>query len=55
MGQLAIVVSRLEAQARVKLLSQPEVDLQNVSVITIKSGKQLEGPKKSNSAPKIKQ
>lgn len=36
MGQLATVVSHLEAQVRGKLLSQPEVNLQNMSAMTIR-------------------
>ncbi|WP_216668092.1 hypothetical protein, partial [Proteus mirabilis] len=44
-GQLATSICRMEARASGKLPSQPEINpKENVSVMTLRSGKQLEHP-----------
>ena len=44
MSQLAIVVNCLEAK-KGRLLVQPKLNPKNVSAMTLKSGKEIEGPK----------
>ncbi|XP_071939809.1 uncharacterized protein [Coffea arabica] len=52
MSQLASIVNRLDSQGKGKLLSQPEVNPKNVSAMTLRSGKEVEGP--APMAPKDK-
>ena len=42
-SQLAISINRSKSQGQEKLLSQPEVNSKNVSAITLRSGRELEG------------
>ncbi|XP_027181753.1 uncharacterized protein LOC113780138 [Coffea eugenioides] len=51
-SQLATAINRLESHAHGKLPSQPEVNPRNVSAMTLRSGKELEGPKVGNSKSK---
>ncbi|XP_027185158.1 uncharacterized protein LOC113783270 [Coffea eugenioides] len=51
-SQLATAINRLESHVYGKLPSQPEVNPKNVSVMTLRSGKELEGPKVKNSKSK---
>ncbi|XP_027158344.1 uncharacterized protein LOC113759962 [Coffea eugenioides] len=51
-SQLATAINRLESHAHGKLPSQPEVNPRNVSAMTLRSGKELEGPKVKNSKSK---
>ncbi|XP_071939268.1 uncharacterized protein [Coffea arabica] len=44
MSQLASIVNRLDSQGKGKLPSQPEVNPKNVSAMTLRSGKEIEGP-----------
>ncbi|XP_027155437.1 uncharacterized protein LOC113755706 [Coffea eugenioides] len=44
-SQLATAINRLESHVYGKLPSQPEVNPKNVSAMTLRSGKELEGPK----------
>ena len=44
-GQMATAINRLEAQVGGKLPSQPEANPKNVSAMTLRSGKEVEGPK----------
>ncbi|XP_027155143.1 uncharacterized protein LOC113755303, partial [Coffea eugenioides] len=44
-SQLATAINRLESHVYGKLPSQPEVNPRNVSAMTLRSGKELEGPK----------
>ncbi|XP_027096001.1 uncharacterized protein [Coffea arabica] len=44
MIQLASIVNRLDSQGKGKLPSQPEVNPKNVSAMTLRSGKEVEGP-----------
>ncbi|XP_027060849.1 uncharacterized protein [Coffea arabica] len=44
MSQLASIVNRLDSQGKGKLPSQPEVNPKNVSAMTLRSGKEVEGP-----------
>ncbi|XP_071921786.1 uncharacterized protein [Coffea arabica] len=57
MGQMAIAINRLESQAQGKLPSQPEVNPKNVSAMTLRSGKEIQGPElmipKDNDEEKI--
>ncbi|XP_027069358.1 uncharacterized protein [Coffea arabica] len=48
MSQMATAINRLESHVYEKLLSQPEENPKNVSAMTLKSGKELEGPKVKN-------
>nr|XP_027067429.1 uncharacterized protein LOC113693041 [Coffea arabica] len=43
-NQMAIAINRLESQVYGKLPSQPELNLKNVSVMTLRSGKKIQGP-----------
>nr|XP_027093523.1 uncharacterized protein LOC113713915 [Coffea arabica] len=52
MSQMATAIHRLESHAYGKLPSQPEANPKNVSVITLRSGKEVEGPKVTNSKSK---
>nr|XP_027088569.1 uncharacterized protein LOC113709926 [Coffea arabica] len=45
---MATAINRLESHAYGKLPSQPEVNPRNVSAMTLRSGKTLEGPKEGN-------
>ncbi|XP_071926075.1 uncharacterized protein [Coffea arabica] len=47
-SQMAIAINRLESHAYGKLPSQPEVNPKNVSAMTLRSGKEVEGPKVTN-------
>nr|XP_027100445.1 uncharacterized protein LOC113719440 [Coffea arabica] len=47
-SQMAIAINRLESHAYGKLPSQPEVNPRNVSAMTLRSGKEVEGPKVTN-------
>ncbi|XP_027155286.1 uncharacterized protein LOC113755767 [Coffea eugenioides] len=51
-SQLATVINRLESHVYGKLPSQPKANLRNVSAMTLRSGKELEGPKVKNSKSK---
>ncbi|XP_027151784.1 uncharacterized protein LOC113751831 [Coffea eugenioides] len=44
MSQLASIVNLLDSQGKGKLPSQPEVNPKNVSAMTLRSGKEIEGP-----------
>ncbi|XP_071916150.1 uncharacterized protein [Coffea arabica] len=44
MNQMAITINRLESQVQGKLPSQPEANPKNVSVMTLRSGKEVQGP-----------
>ncbi|XP_027077137.1 uncharacterized protein [Coffea arabica] len=48
MSQMAIAINRLESHIYSKLSSQPEVNPKNVSAMTLRSGKKVEGPKESS-------
>nr|XP_027086630.1 uncharacterized protein LOC113708366 [Coffea arabica] len=48
-SQLATAINRLESHVYGKLPSQPEVNPKNVSAMTLRSGKELEGSKVKNS------
>ncbi|XP_071917023.1 uncharacterized protein [Coffea arabica] len=43
-SQMAIAINRLESQVYEKLPSQPELNLKNVSAMTSRSGKEIQGP-----------
>ncbi|XP_027082596.1 uncharacterized protein [Coffea arabica] len=45
MSQMATAINRLESHVYGKLLSQPEVNPRNVSAMTLRSGKEVEGSK----------
>nr|XP_027116756.1 uncharacterized protein LOC113734391 [Coffea arabica] len=51
-SQMATAINCLESHAYGKLPSQPEINSRNVSVVTLRSGKTLEGPKAGNSKSK---
>ncbi|XP_027182311.1 uncharacterized protein LOC113780732 [Coffea eugenioides] len=51
-SQLAIAINRLESHVYGKLPSQPEINPRNVSAMTLRSGKELEGPKVESSKSK---
>ncbi|XP_027156212.1 uncharacterized protein LOC113756982, partial [Coffea eugenioides] len=51
-SQLATAINRLESHVYGKLPSQPEVNPRNVSAMTLRSGKELEGPKVESSKSK---
>nr|XP_027122311.1 uncharacterized protein LOC113739280 [Coffea arabica] len=51
-SQLPTAINRLESHVYGKLPSQPEVNPKNVSAMTLRSGKELEGPKVKNSKSK---
>ena len=44
MSQLATIVNHLESKVERRLPSQPEMNPKNVSVMTLRSGKEIEGP-----------
>ena len=44
MSQMAIAINRLESQVYEKLPSQPELNLKNVSTMTLRSGKEIQEP-----------
>ncbi|XP_071920027.1 uncharacterized protein [Coffea arabica] len=44
MNQMAITINHLESQVQGKLPSQPEVNPKNVSAMTLRSGKEVQGP-----------
>ncbi|XP_071939302.1 uncharacterized protein [Coffea arabica] len=44
MNQMAITINRLESQVQGKLPSQPEANPKNVSAMTLRSGKKVQGP-----------
>ncbi|XP_071914099.1 uncharacterized protein [Coffea arabica] len=44
MNQMAITINRLESQVQGKLPSQPEANPKNVSAMTLRSGKEVQGP-----------
>ncbi|XP_027174463.1 uncharacterized protein LOC113774097 [Coffea eugenioides] len=44
LSQMAVAINRLESQVFGKLPSQPELDLKNVSAMTLRSGKEIQGP-----------
>ncbi|XP_071917221.1 uncharacterized protein [Coffea arabica] len=44
MNQMAITINRLESQVQGKLPSQPEANPKNVSTMTLRSGKEVQGP-----------
>ncbi|XP_027174039.1 uncharacterized protein LOC113773607 [Coffea eugenioides] len=48
MSQMATAINRLESHAYEKLPSQPETNPKNVSSMTLRSGKKVEGPKATN-------
>ncbi|XP_027151330.1 uncharacterized protein LOC113751499 [Coffea eugenioides] len=43
-SQMAISINRLESQVNRRLPSQPELNLKNVSAMTLRSGKKIQGP-----------
>nr|XP_027060970.1 uncharacterized protein LOC113687591 [Coffea arabica] len=43
-NQMAISINRLESQVNGRLPSQPELNLKNVSAMTLRSGKEIQGP-----------
>ncbi|XP_027174801.1 uncharacterized protein LOC113774472 [Coffea eugenioides] len=43
-SQMAISINRLESQVNGRLPSQPELNLKNVSAMTLRSGKEIQGP-----------
>lgn len=47
MSQMATAINRLEAQVGGKLPSQPEANPKNVSAMMLRSGKEVETPKKT--------
>ncbi|XP_027174274.1 uncharacterized protein LOC113773870 [Coffea eugenioides] len=47
-SHMTTAINRLESQVFRKLSSQPEENPKNVSVMTLRSGKQVEGPKAKN-------
>ncbi|XP_071906172.1 uncharacterized protein [Coffea arabica] len=49
MSQMATAINRLESHVYGKLPSQPETNPKNVSAMTLRSGKEVEGPKLVNS------
>ncbi|XP_027169524.1 uncharacterized protein LOC113769259 [Coffea eugenioides] len=51
-SQMATAINRLESHAHGKLPSQPEVNLRNVSAMTLRSGKELEESKVENAKSK---
>nr|XP_027096108.1 uncharacterized protein LOC113716005 [Coffea arabica] len=51
-SQLATVINRLESHVYGKLPLQPEVNSKNISAMTLRSGKELEGSKVGNSKSK---
>ncbi|XP_027181678.1 uncharacterized protein LOC113780069 [Coffea eugenioides] len=51
-NQLATAINRLESHVHGKLPSQPEINPRNVSAMTLRSGKELEGPKVESSKSK---
>ncbi|XP_027083781.1 uncharacterized protein [Coffea arabica] len=52
MSQMATAINRLESHVYGKLPSQPEPNPRNVSAMTLRSGKEVEGPKLVNSKSK---
>ena len=44
MNQMAITINRLESQVQGKLSSQPELNPKNVSAMTLRSDKEVQGP-----------
>nr|XP_027101686.1 uncharacterized protein LOC113722608 [Coffea arabica] len=54
-SQLATAINRLESHVYGKLPSQPEVNPRNVSAMTLRSGKELEGLEKTKRAEKEKE
>nr|XP_027120403.1 uncharacterized protein LOC113737358 [Coffea arabica] len=44
MSQMATTINRLESQSQSKLPSQPELNPKNVSAMTLRSGKEIQGP-----------
>ncbi|XP_027157543.1 uncharacterized protein LOC113759177 [Coffea eugenioides] len=48
MSQMATAINRLESHVYGKLPLQPEANAKNVSAITLRSGKEVEGPKTTN-------
>ncbi|XP_027062914.1 uncharacterized protein [Coffea arabica] len=52
MSQMVTAINRVESYVYEKLPSQPEANLRNVSAMTLRSGKEVEGPKVKN--PKSK-
>ncbi|XP_071918828.1 uncharacterized protein [Coffea arabica] len=44
MNQMTVAINRLESQVYEKLPSQPELNLKNVSVMTLRSGKEIQEP-----------
>ncbi|XP_071909584.1 uncharacterized protein [Coffea arabica] len=44
MNQMATTINRLESQNQGKLPSQPELNPKNVSAMTLRSGKEIQGP-----------
>ncbi|XP_027166731.1 uncharacterized protein LOC113766775 [Coffea eugenioides] len=54
-SQLATAINRLESHVYGKLPSQPEVNPKNVSAMTLRSGKELEGLEKTKRAEREKE
>nr|XP_027096231.1 uncharacterized protein LOC113716133 [Coffea arabica] len=52
MSQMATAINRLESHVYGKLPSQPETNSRNVSAMTLRSGKEVDGPKVVNSKSK---
>nr|XP_027077163.1 uncharacterized protein LOC113700934 [Coffea arabica] len=52
MSQMATAITRLESHVYGKLPSQPEANSRNVSAMTLRSGKEVDGPKVVNSKSK---
>ncbi|XP_027166603.1 uncharacterized protein LOC113766630 [Coffea eugenioides] len=48
MSQMTTTINRLESHVYEKLISQPEVNPRNISAMTLRSGKEVEGPKVTN-------
>ena len=43
-SQMAIAINRLESQVQGKLPSQSDLNPKNISVMTLRSGKEIQGP-----------
>ena len=44
MNQMSITINRLKSQVHGKLPSQPELNLKNINAMTLRSGKEVQGP-----------
>ncbi|XP_071904286.1 uncharacterized protein [Coffea arabica] len=55
LSQMALAINRLESQVFGKLPSQPELNLKNVSAMTLRSGKEIQGSELTISKDKDKE